>query len=58
MRKELGEVECHIWLHPELVVDIHRSSDRQDGQDGLRARPRVDISREERRLLSADLEDP
>ena len=58
MRKELSEVECHALQHHEVVVDIHRSVDRQDGQDGLHACPRVHISREERRLPSADLADP
>ena len=52
--KELGEVECHKWRHHEVVVDILRSADRQDGQDGLRARRHASISREERGLSSAD----
>ena len=56
MRKELSEVECHAPQHHEVVVDILCSADRQDGQDGLRARPRVDISREEKAQPSADLE--
>ena len=40
--------------HHEVVVDIPRSADRREGQGGLRARPRVRISRQERGLSSAD----
>ena len=53
IRKELGGVKRLKQLHHEVVVDILRSADRQDGQDGLRARVRVYISREERRLSCA-----
>ena len=56
MRKELSEVECHAPQHHEVVVDIRRSADRRGGQEGLRARPHVHISREEKAHPSADLE--
>ena len=52
--KELGEVECHDWQHHAVVVDIPRSTASREGQNDLRGRRHVHISRQERRLSSAD----